>query len=175
PLFYALAYIFHEGANVGLYGFFKYWLPLLAGSVVIPIWLVARRLKQWWQQVIFLLFPLATASAILYNHSGIPQTAADILLVYAVCWFIYDYVTDEPFFYFFAGGTVAIAYFYHELASLVLALWLVVTVWSVRRPLWRWVRSHWVVSLVILIAGYVNRGSLAVPLKLITYWTQRLI
>lgn len=136
PLFHALVYILNQTLHIPSFIVFKNIIPLLSLTTLLPAWLVARRFPGRLKQIALLLVPSLSPSLILHAQMGTPQALLIILTVFFVFFLIYARLTHQKIWHYLAGIIMAIAIFYHGLALLIFASWLVATAWHSRhRPL----------------------------------------
>lgn len=176
PLFSSLTYIFHVGAGIDLYAFFKYILPASFLLVLIPTSLLASKFQGTFQKVCIHFFPLSSASFILYSLMPIPQTVFNTGLVFFICLTLYSWITGYTVFYLLAGLLALIMIFYHELSIFVFLPWMFITLLSFRSLIYEKVKSHKTITLLLLIIILSQENFALHEIIRFTYsWTEKII
>ncbi len=176
PLFSSLTYIFHVGAGIDLYVYFKYVLPFTFLLGLIPTSLLASQFQGVIQKITIHLFPLSSASFVLYSLMPIPQSIFNTGLIYFICFTLYSWLTRRIVFYLLAGLLSLIMIFYHELSIFIFLPWIAVAVFSSRSTIYKILKSHKVVSLLLLIIAF-QQESLAIHeiVRFIQSWTEKIV
>lgn len=169
-LFSSLIYILNQGSDIVTYAVFKYILPFLSLLIIIPAWLVARKYSQKIIQISVLLLPLASSSTILYLQTPMPQAIAITLIYYFFFFLIYSWLFEKPIFYYFAGITVLLGSFYHEVAAIILAIWFFVTLVFNRKIIFGYVLKNKITALLITLIIISNTSFIKNQVSFIFYW-----
>ena len=176
PLFSSLAYIFNQSANIDLYAFFKYTVPLLTIMILFPASLVASKFPSKVQQAIILLFVFVNSSTILYLHLPIPQSILTIIVFYFFFFTIYSWISEKKFFYYLAGLIILLAYFYHEIAIAIFLPWLIITLIFDRKKLWNNIKKKW---LTVFLVSIIIISNFFLPIKnsflFLTFWSKKIL
>jgi hypothetical protein len=124
PLFGALIFNATTLMGITIFGFFKYFLPFLILTTLIPAWLIARTFTDQRKQWLFLLFILSTPNIVLYAGTAMPQVPLILITYFFVFFLLYSHLKQDDFFLYIAGLSVLIGFFYHETALLILPAWI---------------------------------------------------
>ena len=125
-LFSSLSYIVHMGAGIDLYAYFKYLLPFLSLTLILPLSLIAKNFRRTSVQLLVFGLPLVTPSFLLYTLTPIPQALLNIGVILFIISLIYAYQSQKNFFFLSAGIFVLFLSLYHESASIFFLFWLIV-------------------------------------------------
>lgn len=153
PLFYFFFYLFTPASHLEHYFFIKYvfpfisCLPILIGYVTVPRG--ARRLTQF----TWLLLPLFSPSLILYLALPIPQSLFIICIFFFLHFVIHAAVTKDSFFYWLAGVSIFIAFFYHQAATLIIMAWALATLLGKYEAIFIVARRYKIMSLATTLAA----------------------
>ncbi|MFZ2187719.1 MAG: hypothetical protein WAV46_03805 [Candidatus Moraniibacteriota bacterium] len=172
PIFSSLLYFLNQGANIDLYASFKYVLPLLSILTLIPAWLIARKFPSKLLQTIILLLPLTSSSTILYSQTPIPQAISIISIYYFFFFLIYSWLFNKNIFYYLAGITAFLGFFYHEMAAIIFAVWLLVTLIFNRKFILEAILKNKLITLLIALLITSNAYFLKNQLDFILHWTE---
>ncbi len=124
PLFSSLAYLFNQSAGIDLYAFFKYIIPFFALLSLIPAILVARNFSEKIAQTTIFLIPIVNGSFFLYSTMPIPQSIFNSILIIALFLVLHALFSGKNIYFYLAGFTLFLGFFYHEMAALPLFAWI---------------------------------------------------
>lgn len=172
PLFSSLAYIFNQSSRVDLYAYFKYIIPILYILVLLPAWMVAEKFDSRIKKFLILLLPLTSASTILYSQTAMPQALIIILSFYFFFFIVYSWINENETFYYLAGATIFLAYFYQELAAIILLPWIIISIFYERTAIKKWVLENNLSSVLILTIIIFYSKFLIQPFAFIYSWIQ---
>lgn len=154
PLFHTFIYTLDQIPYLKTEVIFKYIIPLLSLTSLLPIWLVARRYRSKPQQTLLLLTPLLSPSLIIHTQMGTPQAILIILTIFFVFFLIYSHLTNKKLWHYLAGLIMLLAVPLHGLALLMFASWLAATAWH--HP-----KRHYILLLLLPIAILITPYLLA--------------
>ncbi|MBP6889206.1 MAG: hypothetical protein KBC83_03490 [Candidatus Moranbacteria bacterium] len=159
PLFIAFTYLFSIGAQIDLYAYFKYALPLLSVVLIFPAALIAKNFRYPLQKSLAFLFPFTSGIIIIFLGESIPQTIVSILAFFVVAFAIHAYSQKNIFFFFLAGATVLFGYFFHEAFIIPLVSWILTTLYFFHAPIFRLIKKHFlvVILLTIILLPYLTQ------------------
>lgn len=152
PLFLSLTYLFGVAAHVDLYAFFKYLLPILSTLLVFPTALIAGNFRHPLQKAVTFLFPFTSGIVIIFLAESIPQALASMLAFFIAAFAIHSKFSPDRFFFFFAGATILLGYFFHEALIIPLIAWLISAIVSFHTSIFHLARRH---SLTILLLAII--------------------
>jgi hypothetical protein len=132
PLFHALVHILATALPLMTEQIFKFALPLLSLVMLIPAWLVARRLPDHRQQLLLLLYPSISPSLIISAQMGTPQAVLITVMAFFIFFLLYAHLTKQQIWHYAAGAIVLIGSLIHGLAFFLFVLWLAATAWHSR-------------------------------------------
>lgn len=164
PLFSSLSYIFTVGSSVDFYAFFKYVLPFLFLSVLLPVSLFASTFSRPLHRAILLLFPFVNGIGITYITLPIPQALAGIACLFSVFLSLYAWKSKDSVFFAAGGAALCIGYWYHEALALPIAIWIFTSIFFFRRHIFLFVRKN-ILSTALLFLFIAPH--LSIPLKFI--------
>ncbi|MBI3251427.1 MAG: hypothetical protein HYZ62_00780 [Candidatus Andersenbacteria bacterium] len=170
PFFYFFIYMLQTVAHIDQYAASKYVIPLFTGSLVLPAALLLKREMRWTSQALILLAPLSSASSILYLHTPIPQTISLILLLYAIYYLAYAYVTGKFFWYAAAGLVSFLAFFYHEASIFVCLPWLVATICYYRKQIYTFIKRNKTIAILISLLILSNVAVISPLPRFFFFW-----
>lgn len=124
PLFSSLIFSATTLTGITIFDFFKYFLPFLFLTTLIPGWLVARTFNSKNKQLIFLLFIFSVPNIVLYSGTAMPQVPLIFLSYFFVFFLLYSHLKQDNFFLYTGGLTMLLGFFYHETALLILPAWI---------------------------------------------------
>jgi len=169
PFFSAITYIFVKATGLEIFRFFKYIFPFLSLSVLLPIWLVAEKVKDRRSQILLLLASLISPNAILYSQTAMPQAFA-IFLAFFFIFFLLKYHQEKDLFYYFSAGAIALlAIFFHEIFAAIFLVWLLATIFVFRKNVLASKRDA-IYLLVILLSNFS-----IVKLDFVKLWTGKIL
>lgn len=174
PLFLILARIFISTGRIDSYAYFKYVLPLLSCLILLPTWLVANRFKNKFHQLAVLIIPLASPSTILYQITPMPQMITIIATSYFLFWLVYSRLTGKKYFYFFAGVSIFLASFFHEMAIIIFLIWLFVSIIQYRKKITNIIVTNKLVIFLLIIIIYPHLLRIKNLLIFVIFWTQKI-
>ena len=151
PLFSALTYIFTVAMHTDYYAFFKYVLPAFPLFLLFPTSLLAKKFSHPLQKVIVFLLPFASGITIIYLTLPIPQELAGIVFFFVFTLLSYSWLSKEPLFFWLAGISIFLGYFYHEVLALPLLSWMLVAAIGFRKELLRKARENTLASILLII------------------------
>jgi len=150
--FDALIIIIRYLSGLSLFSIFKYVIPGLTILSVIPLWLLARSVSNKYQQLIILLFPLASPTLIL----EFDITRYQVVFLAALFSFIgllYEsYISKRLALFYVVGGFSVMGLLFHPLFSLFFLLWIFAWLWSRRNHIIKIKYMLW------LLAGLMAAG-----------------
>ncbi|HLD25633.1 MAG TPA: hypothetical protein VJC05_01150 [Candidatus Andersenbacteria bacterium] len=131
---------------------FKFVLPQLSSTSLIPLWLIARDEKSRLAQLSILSLPLWSPSLLLSLTMGTPQAVLLIIVTTCVALLLHAYRTKDLRWHYLAGLVFALSSLYHGLALVLFGLWLAGTAIATR---WRYPAALLLVLTAILSGSYV--------------------
>lgn len=170
PLFSSLLYFLNQTSHIDLYAAFKYVLPLLATFTLIPAWLIARKFSSKLLQIVIVLLPLTSSSTILYLQTPTPQAISVISIYYFFFFLIYSWLFNKPIFYYLAGVTILLSFFYHEMATILFTIWLFITVIFNWKSVHEQMRNNKIITLLIALLVISHISSIKNPFIAIYSW-----
>ena len=135
PFFGSLIFTATTLTGITIAEFFKYLLPLLLLTALIPGWLVAKTFPNKSNQWIFLLFLFSIPNVILYAGTAMPQAPFIVLCYFITFFLIYSHLKQDDFFLYISGLTILLAFFYHQTALLMLPAWILPVIIAKRRAI----------------------------------------
>lgn len=171
PLFSSLVYILNQGAHVDLYATYKYVIPFLSTLTLIPAWLVARKFPSKLMQTLILLLPLSSSSTILYTQIAMPQAVSIISIFYFFFFLIYSWLFNKNTFYYLAGITAFLGFFYHEMSAIIFASWLLVTLIFNYKFIYESTTKNKLATFLLTLLIISNAHFLKNPVDFLLYWS----
>ena len=150
PLFGAQTFVFSRLLGVEIFIFYKYILPLLTLTLLLPAWMVARRFTQEKKRWLFLLFLFTSPVILFYGQLAMPQFALMLAAYYAVFLCIYAHHTQRESFFYAAGCILFVSFLFHQAAAIFIFLWLLVTLATKWRTLLR--KKILVAAVIVVLA-----------------------
>lgn len=175
PLFAALGYLFVEVAQIDAYAFFKYLIPFLFGTLLLPATLVANRARSLLEALFVYFLPLVSASFLLYSTSSLPQSIANLLIVAACYHMLYAALSKQLGFFFLGGYLLIGSVFYHELGLLLLLPWLSILVWAHHQTIISFIRREWLLTTLLAIIMLLLFDTISPYIGFVTNWNQKVI
>lgn len=175
PLFFAFGYLFIEIAGVDSYAFFKYIIPLLFLGIVLPATLITRRARSLAEALFIYFLPFASASFLLYSTSSLPQSIANLLIVFALYSLLYAALTKQPFFYFFGSFLLIVSVFYHEMSLLLLLPWIGVLFCTHYQKILSFIRRERLIAFLLAIIGILLLEIIHPYIDFLIAWIQKII
>lgn len=166
PFFAALTYIFVSILRIDIFTFFKYIFPFLSLAILVPLWLVIRKLPKTSYKILFLLYLLGVPSTALYMTTPTPEAILIILSVYAAMLLIYSRLTRNSVYYFSAGIILLSSFFYHQAAAILFLPWCIVTLVAYKKTIFSKRKNILIGTLVLIIL----HNQVKVILDFIIYW-----
>jgi len=175
PIFSSFVYILSQSSHINLYATFKYALPLFSILSLIPAWLIARKFPSKTIQTIILLLPLTSPSTISYLQIPIPQ-AISIISIYNFCFFlIYSWLFEKKVFYYLAGITAFLGFFYHEVAAVIFTIWFLITLIFKHRFIFGEIMKNKLSTLLATLLIISNTSFLENQLTFLLYWVKLIL
>ncbi len=175
PLFFAFGYLFIEIAEVDSYAFFKYIIPLLFLSIILPATLLVQRARSLAEALFIYFLPFASASFLLYSTSSLPQSIANLLILFAFYSLLHGALTKQSFFYFFGGFLLFVSNFYHEMSLLLFLPWLGVLLCTQYQKVFLFIHRERLVSLLLAIIGLLLLEIIYPYIDFLIAWAQKII
>lgn len=175
PLFFSFGYLFIEVAGIDTYAFFKYIIPLLFLSILLPATLLANRARSLWEALFLYFLPLASASFLLYSTSSLPQSIANILILFAFYSLLHASLSRQPFFYFLSGSLLIGSIFYHEMSLLLFIPWLGVLFFTHYQKIALFIRHQWFTTILLAIIGAFLLEIIYPYVSFLTDWIQKIV
>lgn len=123
----------HYLTGAGIYDIFKYIFPFFSITFLLPLWLVARRLKNKYFQFIFLLLPLISPTIILQTEATRPQIMIMIFLFFLVGLMSMENSKDKKiseFSFITVGMVCVIGSLFHRAFVIFAFIWLVTALYK---------------------------------------------
>ncbi len=130
--------------------FFKYLLPLLLLTALIPGWLVARTFPNKNSQWVFLFFLFSIPNTILYAGTAMPQAPFIVLCYFITFFLLYSHLKQNDFFLYVSGLAILLAFFYHQTALLMLPAWIVPVIITKRKVIFGNKKILFLLTLILL-------------------------
>lgn len=113
PLFESLILNIHYLTGLSLFNIFKYIVPAFSLLTLIPLWLIARNLKNRISRLLIMLSPLISPVVIFQSESTRPQSVGIIFLFFMIAFIIESYKKD--IFIYLALAVGMIGTLYHQI------------------------------------------------------------
>ncbi len=175
PLFFSFGYFFVEIAGVDAYAFFKYVIPLLFLGILLPATLIVSRARSLWEALFLYLLPFASASFLLYSTSSLPQSIANLLILFALYSMLYAVFSQQSFFYFLSGYLLVGSVFYHEMGLLLFLPWICILFFTHYQKISFFIRREWLTTTLLAIIGILLFGIINPYISFLTVWVQKII
>lgn len=172
PLFSSLTYLFTSGAHIDFYAYFKYVLPAFFLLLIFPSALLAQKFSHPLHKIIIFFFPFTSGITIIFLTLPIPQAIANIGLFFFFSLLTYSFITKDSFFYFLGGTVLFLSFLYHEAMALLIAPWLIVSLWIYRRKIIDWTKKNTLTTVLFL---FVILPILSTPLSFVLSHIESLI
>lgn len=135
PFFGSLIFAATALTGITIAEFFKYFLPLLLLTALIPGWLVAKTFPDKSSQWIFLFFLFSIPNVVLYAGTAMPQAPFIVLCYFITFFLLYSYLKHDDFFLYASGVAIFLAFFYHQTALLMLPAWILPVIIAKRKAI----------------------------------------
>lgn len=169
PFFSGIVYIFIKITGIEIVTFFKYFIPILSLAIILPIYLVARNMKNKLNQLLLLLTPLITSNIILYSQTAMPQVFFVFMAYFFVFFLLKCYQDGDLFYYYLAGVVCFFAIFFHEAAAIIFLTWLVITAYFYRKRILLNKREFFYIIIIII------SNATLLKIDFISFWVKRII
>lgn len=124
--FFTFAVTIHYLTGLSIFDIFKYFVPFLFILVFIPLWMLAKQLKQKTLQLLLLLTPLGSATIILQMEATRPQIMAMFFLYFALGMTVLARSEANRNFVFFGLGLITlVGSLFHRVFVIFCLLWIV--------------------------------------------------
>jgi len=169
PLFESLTFIgVYLLGFTEVFPFFKFFLPFLFASILLPMWLIASTFPDRRRQQLFLLLSFTSPVILLYGTTAMPNAILMILSLYFVLFLLIDHIRKDSFFFYSAGAVIITAFLYHEAAAIAIIPWISMAILSNIRTLLSDKKVF--ILLILLLASNITRFSSAS--SFISNWIQ---
>jgi hypothetical protein len=128
---------FQRLSNATYFNIFKYWFPLVSLLSVVPLWLLARSIKNKRAQLIVLLTPLITPSVILDFTTTRHQVILQLFLYLALGLLFTAYKYNRPSLLWLTFLTSLAGALYHPLFLIITVILALAALFSIRHLILR--------------------------------------
>lgn len=125
-LFSALLISIHHLTGLELFDIFKYLMPLSFLTAFIPLWLIAKNLKNKFYQFLLLLAPLGSATIILQMEGIRPQMMAMLFLYFSLgIAMLAKKEKNRDFAMILLGLLTLVGSLFHRVFAIFLLIWII--------------------------------------------------
>lgn len=149
PLFGSFVFIGTTLSGLNIFIFFKYIFPFIFFTSLFPAWMIARFFNEAKKQWLFLLFLFASPVVILYSQTSIPQTILITISYFFVFLLLYSQIKKDDFFFYLSGISIFLAFFFHQAAFIVFAVWTLIAIIAKRKELFSDKKTSFLILLLL--------------------------